>query len=253
MKKIEIFSLAVFIISAFSFSSCSTEFDNNKPQGFLKMSAITADVTADDIVESRAVTDASDFIVEILQDERQVKAYKTVSSMPEIIELDLGNYSVTARNTDLEEAAFDAPYYFASEDFEIKNNIVTEVGPMVCRLSNVMVTIEFSESLKAHLGSNVYISVGYEKGEKLYFSLSSVTQGQAGYFAEHDDAGAFAVVFHGVVDGVSTTYTSYCEDVKGGQHRIITYTIKDADGEEVMTESRSTNGKRIIDVIETIR
>lgn len=251
MNKIKI--LITVAVTALAVS-CSADFDGNEPQqGYLKLSAVSVDVETTSIPESRATVDAGDFIVEISRDGETVASYDKASDLPDVIELDLGDYTVSARNTTLTEAAFEAPYYFASEDFEIKNNVITEVGPLECKLSNIKVTIEFSEALESILGSSTYVSAGYENGTKLYYNLTSIASGQAGYFEERQDDGRFEVIFNGEVDGEKTVYTSYCEDVKAGQHRIITYNLKDADGEESTSLSRGVSaGRRSLIVTQTV-
>lgn len=240
-----IYKIASVVGLAAILNACTTDFDDSKDKGYLKMSPVSVNTTAENMTESRAVTDVDNFIVELYQDNEILQPTYLVNSFPEVLELPLGQYSVSVRNITLEDAAFDSPYYAASEDFEIKNNVITEVGPLVCRLSNIMVTVEVSPELRATLSAGSYVRVGYEKGEKLYFSLTNIQNGDAGYFKELTDGGKFEVSFTGVVDGETTTSTTYCENVKAGQHRIISYGLKDA--ENLTAAKRNvTAGNRII-------
>ena len=93
----------------------------------------------------------NDFIVTVEDNKgNEVQAW-TYSTLPELPTFPVGDYKVVVRSHNVEPAAWDAPYYEGEQAFSIQANKITEVGQVVCHLSNIRVSVKLSEKLLAAL------------------------------------------------------------------------------------------------------
>ena len=92
-----------------------------------------------------------DFKVELfkLDGQSEVRLYRDTYSNTEgkTIGLNTGDYRLYAHYGDPDAAGFDAPYYAAEKMFSVSPQTIEEVDA-VAKLSNVMVTVEFGETLR---------------------------------------------------------------------------------------------------------
>ena len=221
--------LALIFGGLFLLSSCSQfseKFEHEYPtDGVGSMKLISPIVS----MESRAVS-ASNFIVKILQGNTVVSEYSSYSKMPEIVSLPVGEYTVEAYSPNLKDAAWNAPYYYGSENFTIQKNQLTEVSTLVCYFSNIKVTIGYSDELSGMLGSDVKVTVTIGNGT-LDFLASDPNA--AGYFKALDDENALVAVLTGTINGQYATSVQTFTDVKAGEARHITYSMKKIEEDEL--------------------
>lgn len=201
--------------------------DTWKPQvekeGTLKLADLALDVNESENVGSRAVS-TDNFIVEIVQGDQSVKKYN-YSQMPEIITLPVGDYTVSARNNDVQPAAFSAPYYFGSAPITIADGKVSDVAEITCRFANIRVSINYSESLKAKMADNCHVQVvagaaGDGSGATLDFGKEET---RSGYFAAIDGSVTLIATFEGTVDGNEVMLQETYKNVQAGYHYSINY------------------------------
>lgn len=222
MKKI--FQLFILATIALSFIACKN--DEPTPQqttGEIALSSLS--VTYDPTATIVRSVDVNKFIVFIYEsNSNTLMAQWNYKDMPEVFTLEAGQYILKVASHIPENVAWDAPYYFAQKDFKIEVEKVTTIGEVVCVLSNVKVTVEFSNDLLAVMGDDCKVNVGLGKG-----SLDFVkNETRAGYFTvnENTENRLFAY-FTGSVDGyVDTTYREI-ENVKAGEWRILRYSLKE--------------------------
>lgn len=167
------------------------------------------------------------------KDGKSVKQWK-YSEMPEIFSLNVGSYTVSAYSHDEKPAEFDRPYYFGSQDFEIKADSVTNIDELKCFLRSIMVTVEYDDDLKEILGDDVVSKVTVGDG-----SLDFVKgESRAGYFqATNSTSNMIDTEFTGTVDGAQVNYAEKFSGVKAGEHRIIRYSVK-----KINNENNGTGG-----------
>lgn len=93
--------------------------------------------------------DAADFKVTIYNAAGvTIRVFESASEMPEEIELESGQYYVTAHSDNNTPAAFDNPYYFGKSDvFSISPGGQQSIG-VNCELANTMITIVYSDIIK---------------------------------------------------------------------------------------------------------
>lgn len=199
--------------------------------GTLSFSNFAVAVDGDESTVSRATTtDVKEFTVEITQN-GQIVLEQQYGSLPSTVSLKTGEYTVRAYNGEEELAAFEAPFYQGSQNFSIQNNMVTEVETIKCKLSNIKVTIKFSEALKEYVTTDCQVVVAVNNNASLTYTLNDINNARPGYFKAVDGASTMVATLTGTIDGESVTHEMPVSDVAPGQHHIITYSIKGPDGE----------------------
>lgn len=235
--KTDIISLAVAAAAAFAgLTSCSDSWTNDlaeEEKGTLNTESILPSVstveteTKDDqgfkIPASRAVTNLSDFIVEVVKQDGSKAASWTYATMPPAPTFAVGTYTVRVKSHEPEPVAWEKPYYAGEQQFQIKAGEVTDVDPIVCTLGNVRVSIEVSDALKKASADDVRITFTGEPGVELEYTLNET---RSGYFAYTEGLSTLKVHFEGTVSGAREDFTRVLTEVKAGQHRIVKFALK---------------------------
>lgn len=211
-------------------ASCSSESpflqDNEEGVGRILKSAIAVDIKTDENITRGGDADINDFTVSFVK-EGETEAYVSYSygSMPEVVSLPAGVYTAQAVLGDNQEAAFDSPYYMGnSESFRIVPDKITDnIGDIVCKLSNVKVSVIFDPSLVEQMtdDSSVIVSLG---GKSLSFHKDDYEAGRSGFF-RYSEGATMSATFDGIVEGWETHETKTYDTVSNGTHYIITFKL----------------------------
>lgn len=207
-------------------ASCGKEepFDvSSDAKGTVSFQKLMVTVDGSEIQKSstRAGVDVQNFTVQILKDGVVEESY-LYSEMPSVMELPVGNYTARAFVGDSEGVGFDAPYYNGTTDFTIKENDITDVNTIECKLSNVKVTIIYGDDLKAAMADDAKVTVLVGENSTLDFTKSET---RSGYFGYVENSSTMVATFSGAVDGVNETNSRVYTDVAPGTHYRITYTL----------------------------
>lgn len=235
--KIDIISLAVVAAAAFAgLSSCSDNWTNDlaeEEKGTLNTESILASVNTYEAEkedaqgakapESRAVTDLSPFIVEVVKQDGSKVSSWTYATMPPAPTFPVGTYTVRVKSHNPQPMEWEKPYYEGEQQFQIKANEVTDVDPIVCTLANVRVSISVSEALKKASADDVKITISGEPGVDLEYSLNET---RSGYFAYTEGLSTMKVHFEGTVSGAREDFTHVLKDIKPGQHRKVFFALR---------------------------
>lgn len=235
--KTDIISLAVVAAAAFAgLTSCSDTWTNDlaeEEKGTLNTASILASVNTYEAEkedaqgakapESRAVTDLSPFIVEVVKSDGSKVASWTYATMPPAPTFAVGTYTVRVKSHNPQPVEWDKPYYAGEQQFQIKANDVTDVDPIVCTLANVRVSIEVTEALKKASAGDVKITFTGEPGVDLEFAPDET---RSGYFAYTEGLSTMKVHFEGTVSGVREDFTHVLKDIKPGQHRLVKFALR---------------------------
>lgn len=217
------FNILVLVIGTIvSMSACShlsEKFENELPSEAVGSMKLISPLVS---TESRAVN-ASNFVVRILQGNVVVSEYSSYSKMPEIITLPVGDYSVEAYSPNLKDAAWNAPYYYGVESFTIQKDKLTEVSTLVCYFANIKVTIGYSDDLFDMLERDVKVTVSIGNGKLEYLPTEPDAEG---YFKSIDAENTLVAVLTGTIDGQYINSVQTFTDVKAGEARHITYSMK---------------------------
>lgn len=237
MKKI--YSLMfIAVLAAISLTSCDEKYNGiETKEGKLSFENFEASVyNAENVIESRAAkVDVSSFTV-VVNDNKTGEAVASwvYSELPEVVSLPLGDYKVKVYNAELQNAAWEAPYFYGEQSFTIVKNDITKVEPVVCKLSNLKVTIKYSDELKYAIGDGADVKVNVKVGENSSLDFAYGEE-RAGYFRCDADNKSLVATFSGTVDGCYVSEFKVISDVAVGQHRIITFSLKTAP--EITDES----------------
>lgn len=228
--KTKIFSLLALAGISLAMGSCSDNpdypLDKQGATGSVSLSDLGVVVNADEQTISRADDiDTSGFLVRIVDADGATAYEATVATCNEIVTLPVADgYTVQVHSHEVENAAWEAPYYYGQTAFDIKANEITEIGTVNCTFSNVRVTVRYSDELRAIMGDDVVVTVKCsENGSLLDFAH---TEKRSGYFKALEGSTTLAAEFAGTVQGRTAHLLKALTDVKAGQHRIITFGVK---------------------------
>ncbi len=231
MKNIFLICLTLMVV-LFTFSACHSEkmeTGATDVTGQLSLASMKmeVDLKVDTVYpQSRAGVDVSNFLLTIKNSQgEQVEQY-TYSEMPEIISLPVSTYTVVASSAEAATNGFDVPFYTGStEQFTIKENELTEVSALTCRLANVMISVEYDEELRKLMGEDVVTTV--KIGDNSLDIPSSETR--KAYLIAPASAGSMDITLKGTIDGESVTEVKRVDNVQAGQYNIIKYVLNSVD------------------------
>lgn len=239
MKNIFLICFTLMVV-LFTFSACHSEkmeTGATDVTGQLSLASMKmeVDLKVDTVYpQSRAGVDVSNFLLTIKNSQgEQVEQY-TYSEMPEIISLPVGTYTVVASSAEAATNGFDVPFYTGStEQFTIKENELTEVSALTCRLANVMISVEYDEELRKLMGEDVVTTVTIkEKTQDMIkeYSLDiPSSETRKAYLIAPASVSPMDITLKGTIDGEFVTEVNRVDEVQAGQYNIIKYTLSPVD------------------------
>ena len=226
--KTKIFSFLAF--AGLLATSCSDNpdypVDSAKDFGQVSLSDLGVDVDDAEIVISRADVETSDYIVKIVNaDGEEAYSAPFADCRDAVITLPVADgYTVQVHSHNVENAAWNAPYYYGEKSFDVKKNEITSVGTVNCSFSNIRVSVRYSDELLAMLDGDAAVTVKCsETGSSLTFGQS---ESRSGYFRALEGSTTLGAEFSGMINGQLYTLTKGLSDVKAGQHRIVTFSVR---------------------------
>lgn len=185
--------------------------------------------------KASAAPDVNDFIISIVKSTGSYSLESTVSDFlaqnaDGIITLSPGVYTVSVTSGSTEKAAWDQPIYGATKEFTIVEDVVTPID-LVCRLTNMKVTVKLSDVFLQELKSwSVVVTGAYDDGDaSLTWSSGdgdqTAIEAKEGWFA----VGPLTVVVQGVRnnDGSDAArVTAEITDVAAADHHILNINAK---------------------------
>ena len=233
MKKI----LLTLAAAAAVFSGCNkTAVETSGRGGLLQLNVACDEAEFTEKEHGQAGTKAStapdvnDFIVTLVKSSGSYSLECTVSEFMEqntdgIITLSPGSYTISVTSAGDEKAAWDQPIYGATKEFTIVEDVVTPID-LVCRLTNMKVTVKLSDVFLQELKSwSVVVTGAYDDGDaSLTWSSGdgdqTAIEAKEGWFA----VGPLTVVVQGVRnnDGSDAArVTAEITDVAAADHHIL--------------------------------
>lgn len=233
-----LYSFAAAAVALMSFTSCGDDNglvpERAKEEGKLRTSALLPEVQNGEMViaddqrahkapRSRAAIDLSDYIVTVDNAVGENVATWTYRTMPDLPTFPVGAYTLTVRSCEVEPAAWEKPYFLGTETFEIKNGEITEVNTVKCVLSNIRVSVNFDDELKALCGPDVEVTVTSLDAHALKFTPAET---RSGYFEAVQNLSTLMVRFSGTVKGNAEDFTYTLKDIAPGQHRKVNFSLR---------------------------
>ncbi len=231
--KTKILSIFLSVVAMLGLASCSDDNWNSgnagASEGSLSLGSLNVDVDIDESLVSRAQVSTDAFIVDLInRSTGAVQRSYTYGSMPEVISLPVGDYTVSVRSHNVIAADWEAPYYAGQEDFSIEVGKITEIGTVVCKFSNIKVTVRFTKELISSVGSDAKVTVIANDRGSLDYALSET---RPGYFAAIEGSSTLVAEFNGTVEGNAVHAIKTFTDVEAGQHHIITFSVKNGNSQ----------------------
>lgn len=220
MKKIFNFTLLAALF-AILFTACDKEDPfpgDSDGTGQLSIKKMIVKIENEENVV-RSSIDVGSFLVDILKDGEVVDSY-VYSEMPEVVTLPVGHYTVKVRSGELQDVAWETPYFEGSQEFDVAKKEITEVETVVCKLSNVRVTIIFDDALKQAMGDDAKVHVVMGEGASIDFAKAET---RSAYFAYAEGSNTLVATFSGSIAGGAYEEFKAYTDVKPGNHYKITY------------------------------
>jgi hypothetical protein len=228
--KTKIFTILTLMALCLGFSSCKDDWSSEDvSQGQLSLSSMNVEVSNVEkvITSSRAAIDTDAFLITITnQSTGEVAGSYQFGTMPEVVSLPVGKYTLTVKSHNVQKAEWEHPYFEGSKDFEITNGKITDIGQVVCTFASLKVSIRFKDDLLNAIGDDAKVTVVANDGGKLEFTP---TETRSGYFAVVEGSNTLVATFTGEINGTYASRTATYTDVEGGQHRIIYFDLKTND------------------------
>lgn len=156
------------------------------------------------------------------------------------LELPVGNYRMEVRSEEaIPDVAWEKPTYGATHQIAIRKGETTEIGEIVCTLTNIKVTLMCSADLAAKLDqttTKATISLGEAAMD---FVLGET---RAAYFRAQEPTNTLDFVLTGeFTDGGNAGFSKRIPNVKAGQWRKITLVIAYADKGDIKFDIKVEN------------
>lgn len=184
MKKL--YTILTSCLFLASLGSCQNEELGQNAIGYLRL-----EVGTDKTTQTRAEDEYNpkQIAVKIVNSAgKTVKETDDCTTWTEAIELPVGTYTIEAFSAgfDGKTAGWDKPYYAAKETVDIKMNTNTS-KEIVCKLANVLVTVEFSDDFRAAFQSAVVgVSDKSNSDNKVTFEMRQASETGKAYFPVTD-------------------------------------------------------------------
>ena len=184
MKKL--YTILTSCLFLASLGSCQNEELGQNAIGYLRL-----EVGTDKTTQTRAEDEYNpkQIAVKIVNSAgKTVKETDDCTTWTEAIELPVGTYTIEASSAgfDGKTAGWDKPYYAAKDTVDIKMNTNTS-KEIVCKLANVLVTVEFSDDFRAAFQSAVVgVSDKSNSDNKVTFEMRQASETGKAYFPVTD-------------------------------------------------------------------
>ena len=149
----------------------------------------------------------------------------TYAKTPEIFSLPVGDYRVDVVSHEVQKAAWAQPLYMGSAEFSIADSKITDIGTVTCTFRSIKVSVRFTDELRAVLGDDVKVTVVCNDDGRLEYTPAET---RSGYFEAVEGSSTLAARFTGTVKGNAEDIHRVYTDAKAGQHRIITFGLRDS-------------------------
>lgn len=161
-------------------------------------------------------------------DNKLLREYEGTGSVPASMELVTGMYTVSATAGIKVDAAYDAPYYSGSKEFEIKRNETTAITLPVY-VQNTVVTTAYTEEADRKFKSS-RVTVSMSRGSLVF---DKATPGLTGYYMLPKGESELDWKVEAVtVDGVPYTKTGILTGVQASTKYTLTFDYEELDPQD---------------------
>lgn len=205
--------------------SCSDKWEPNaNDEGQLNLKSMSLDVDNSMTIVSRATpaVDLTPFAVRIIPSNGGETQEFTYGSMPEILPLAVGDYTVEVESHAIADAEWERPYYAGSKTFSIAKGKIQDLGVVKASFKSLRVSVKFSDELLEKMGDDCKVTVVANDRGSLTFERADT---RSGYYKVIEGSTTMVATFTGTVSGQAINEITSFSDVAPGQHRIINYNL----------------------------
>lgn len=201
--------------------------------GYLVLSGLQASIMEDteNVISpamTRAEVDINDFNVVITNQQGDVVKEFLYGALPtEPIALEGGYYTLSMSSAQMQGAAWDRPVYAASKEFSIVRKQTTTLDEIVCKLSNIKVTVSYAADIADQLDpAYTTMTAAIEQNSLVY----TMDETRAGYFQPVAQENTLSLTLScRYIDGdKDIIMTSSISGVKAAQWRKINVVVQHA-------------------------
>ena len=207
--------------------------------GYLSLAGLNVSALSDTEVitgsgksaSTRADVDTSNFMVDIINSAgEKLHSFKYADCPTEPIALEVGNYTINVYSDEIPAIAWESPTYSATKEFQIRRLQETALGKIICKLSNIKVTVEYSSDIAEILADDTKVNVALGQNNADF----SFNEKRALFFKAAGEVNTLDLTitgsFRNPTEGQSNTFemTSKINNVKAGQWRKITIIVEHA-------------------------
>ena len=218
MKKLYIILTACLLLAA-----CQNEKQEQEAVGYLMLQVGTDKTT---LTKAEDTYNPKQIAVKIVNSAgKTVEETDDWTTWTEAIELPVGTYTIEASSAgfDGKTAGWDKPYYAAKETVDIKMNTNTS-KEIVCKLANVLVTVEFSDDFRAAFQTAVVgVSDKSNSDNKVTFEMRQASETGKAYFPVTDLISNLSVINY--TEGQLYTKKDTITGIKAQENVILRYRI----------------------------
>lgn len=217
------------------------ENESSENIGYLSLSGLNVSILSDteiitgsgqNSVDTRAEVNTDNFMVEIINSAgEKIQSFKYSECPADPIALDVGNYTLNVYSGEIPMMAWESPTYGASKEFQINRLQETAIGKIICKLSNIKVSVEYTSDIAEILGDDTNINVALGENSADF----TFAETRAAFFKAINEANTLDLTitgsFRNPAEGQSANFemTSKIGNVKAGQWRKITLIVEHAN------------------------
>ena len=207
--------------------------------GYLSLSGLNVSVLSDTEIitgsgkaeSTRAEVDVNNFTVEILDSKgTKLQSFKYSECPTDPIALDVGNYTLNIYSGVIPQMAWESPVYSATKEFQINRLQETAIGKVICKLSNIKVSVEYSSDVMDILSDDTKVNIALGSNNADF----TFAENRALFFKALNESNTLDLTITGSfresAEGEDSSFemTSNINNVKAGQWRKITIIIEHA-------------------------
>ncbi|MBR5856391.1 MAG: DUF4493 domain-containing protein, partial [Bacteroidales bacterium] len=180
-----------------------------------------------EFTKAQDVVDVKDFYVKIYNGEELYKSYAKYSQVPSTIEIAPGTYRIEAGTQGQEKAAFSQPIFYGETTVSVTPGTIEPVS-LVCVLTNVKVTIKYTDEFRTAVNDNFEVAVSNGIDANLVFLKSHIDNNISGYFTVAPSL-TITLQAYRRDNGDEITHSIIVDDVKARDHIVVTYDVEELE------------------------
>lgn len=142
------------------------------------------------------------------------------AQMPASLPLLVGDYTLVVQSHALQDAEWDKIHYALSHQFTIVENQTYAPENLVCTVTNILVSTNFSGRMRDAMGEGCTLSVKIGNCGPLVYGKNETRMGA---FRAEVENNTLVWDFAGTIDGIEVSETGTIRNVRAGEHRILNF------------------------------